>query len=408
MSGQPIHVVSVGQRRLEMKINSLAWLAGSGGTTAGKNYLAATSPDLPAAVKGNSIMKPSFIAIQVGCLLAVVLGVSAVMAVHFDKGPQQSSQSDAKYQADALLENARNEVELLTAQLQVQKATVEESKVTVKGAEDYLMQLSLPMADGAIAPSRLESARAHLDTVKAQLKVKQAEQHVAEVRLKQAQGRLTRILAESRQDTDRDPQTQKQLAIVEGRMHSARRTYELIVEAWQKAGAASDEQQVYLWSRRWFEAERELAQNNKNKAAAIEAHLDRMKNLEMQAKKLHKAGQVPASAIPATEFYRFEAESWLVQARANATAVEQGHKHGDAAHEDWWCAEHGVPEELCSLCSEHKAKEFKAKGDWCDLHDRAKSQCFKCDPSQYRRFAAMYQAKYGKEPPRPPEEEFKK
>ena len=74
----------------------------------------------------------------------------------------------------------------------------------------------------------------------------------------------------------------------------------------------------------------------------------------------------------------------------------------------YWCVEHGIPEEECSLCSAEKAAEFKALGDWCEEHDRAESQCFKCDPSRYDRFAAKYRAKFGKEPPRPPESEFQK
>src|SRR5437867_11639713 len=71
----------------------------------------------------------------------------------------------------------------------------------------------------------------------------------------------------------------------------------------------------------------------------------------------------------------------------------------DAGH-GWWCQEHGVPEEMCSQCmSEADAKKrFKDLGDWCKLHDRAQSQCFKCDPSLYAKFEAMYEAKYGEKP----------
>ena len=89
-------------------------------------------------------------------------------------------------------------------------------------------------------------------------------------------------------------------------------------------------------------------------------------------------------------------------------------KNGEPAkkHElgGWWCAEHGVPEDRCSLClpPEKVDELFKSKGDWCEIHDRAKSQCFKCNPKLYKRFAAMYRAKEGKDPPRPPESEFQK
>ena len=47
-------------------------------------------------------------------------------------------------------------------------------------------------------------------------------------------------------------------------------------------------------------------------------------------------------------------------------------------------------------------------GDWCKLHDRALSQCFKCDPSKYTKYEAMYVAKFGKKPERPGQEEFTK
>ena len=58
------------------------------------------------------------------------------------------------------------------------------------------------------------------------------------------------------------------------------------------------------------------------------------------------------------------------------------------------------------MCSAKVAKAFKAKGDWCEKHDRAKSQCFICDPKLKEKFAAKYRAKYGKEPP-PTEDEEK-
>lgn len=81
---------------------------------------------------------------------------------------------------------------------------------------------------------------------------------------------------------------------------------------------------------------------------------------------------------------------------------KKGHDHGG-----WWCDEHGIPEDVCSMCSAKVAAEFKKKGDWCKEHDRAKSQCFKCDPKLKAKFAAQYRAKYDKEPP-PIEEDEKK
>jgi hypothetical protein len=71
------------------------------------------------------------------------------------------------------------------------------------------------------------------------------------------------------------------------------------------------------------------------------------------------------------------------------------------SHEEWWCNEHGVPEEVCGLCDKKLAARFKAEGDWCKDHDRPESQCFVCHPEYEAKFAAQYEAKYGKQPPKP-------
>ena len=66
-----------------------------------------------------------------------------------------------------------------------------------------------------------------------------------------------------------------------------------------------------------------------------------------------------------------------------------------------WCVEHGVPEDICGLCNAKLAAEYQQKGDWCKAHDRPKSQCFLCNPKLEAQFAAEYEAKYGKKPPKP-------
>lgn len=71
-------------------------------------------------------------------------------------------------------------------------------------------------------------------------------------------------------------------------------------------------------------------------------------------------------------------------------------------HSGWWCVEHGVPEEICGQCNARLAAEFQRKGDWCKEHNRPKSQCFVCDPKLETRFAAQYEARFGKKPPARP------
>lgn len=80
-----------------------------------------------------------------------------------------------------------------------------------------------------------------------------------------------------------------------------------------------------------------------------------------------------------------------------AATASQDQEKGD--HSAWWCAEHGVPEEVCSQCDRKIAAACKKKGDWCKEHDRADSQCFKCHPKLKEKYAAQYRAKYGQEPP---------
>ena len=82
---------------------------------------------------------------------------------------------------------------------------------------------------------------------------------------------------------------------------------------------------------------------------------------------------------------------------AKPAAVDADEHHHDA----WWCADHGVPEEVCGQCDSKLAAEFQRKGDWCDEHDRPDSQCFICNPEQEARFAARFEAKYGKKAPKP-------
>jgi len=86
-------------------------------------------------------------------------------------------------------------------------------------------------------------------------------------------------------------------------------------------------------------------------------------------------------------------------AAAPAEGVEPAGALDD--HSGWWCPEHGVPEEVCTRCDPSLAAEYQQKGDWCEEHNRPKSQCFVCQPELEEKFAAQYEAKFGKKPPKP-------
>jgi hypothetical protein len=73
----------------------------------------------------------------------------------------------------------------------------------------------------------------------------------------------------------------------------------------------------------------------------------------------------------------------------------------DVCAVEGWCTEHGVPEDICAQCNPQVAAEYQKKGDWCKEHNRPESQCFLCNPALEAKFAADYEAKYGKKPPKP-------
>ena len=85
-------------------------------------------------------------------------------------------------------------------------------------------------------------------------------------------------------------------------------------------------------------------------------------------------------------------------AGANSAGVKEVAGH---SHDGWWCDEHGVPEEECAQCNTKLVADFKAKGNWCEKHNRPDTHCFICHPEKQAEYAALYEAKYGKSPPKP-------
>ncbi|MBL8886464.1 MAG: hypothetical protein JNK16_07375 [Phycisphaerales bacterium] len=60
-----------------------------------------------------------------------------------------------------------------------------------------------------------------------------------------------------------------------------------------------------------------------------------------------------------------------------------------AAAEPDWCAEHEIPESICTKCNKKLIADFKKKGDWCKEHDLPESHCALCNPEVKEKFAAM-------------------
>lgn len=45
-----------------------------------------------------------------------------------------------------------------------------------------------------------------------------------------------------------------------------------------------------------------------------------------------------------------------------------------------WCAEHAVPESVCTICNPALINSFKEKNDWCAPHELPESHCRLCNP----------------------------
>jgi len=72
---------------------------------------------------------------------------------------------------------------------------------------------------------------------------------------------------------------------------------------------------IYTWSRRWMEAAQTVDPSKKGRSTAIQAHLDRMKQLETKTAEQRKGGFAAAFEVAQARFYRIEAELWLAEAR---------------------------------------------------------------------------------------------
>lgn len=93
------------------------------------------------------------------------------------------------------------------------------------------------------------------------------------------------------------------------RMEAARRAYQFAWDEFKPFDLSKgDEEKVYRWSRRWMEAERDLASTKAERMAALQGHIDRMKKLEVEVSTIN-GSTIPFQHITATNFYRAEAEN---------------------------------------------------------------------------------------------------
>jgi hypothetical protein len=73
--------------------------------------------------------------------------------------------------------------------------------------------------------------------------------------------------------------------------------------------------EVYRWSRRLLEAQREANPEKASQVAACEGHLERMKKLEFKVVRTRRIGFSNTLEVVGVDYYCKEAEFWLALAR---------------------------------------------------------------------------------------------
>jgi hypothetical protein len=95
---------------------------------------------------------------------------------------------------------------------------------------------------------------------------------------------------------------------------AARRTYEVTWKNYRE-GRRVNPETLYWWSRRWLEADRDLSDKKADQLAAYRSHWERMREWERLVRDLQRANVTTVDEVSAVEFYRAEAEIWLIKAR---------------------------------------------------------------------------------------------
>lgn len=100
-------------------------------------------------------------------------------------------------------------------------------------------------------------------------------------------------------------------ALAAKRIQTAQRTYEFLFDGVRQGwGRSSDPELVYLWSRRWLEAELEAAGTTAARRTAYINHLSRMKEMAGRFEALSLSIGVPPVKKASAEAFVAEAEYW--------------------------------------------------------------------------------------------------
>ena len=111
---------------------------------------------------------------------------------------------------------------------------------------------------------------------------------------------------------DKGPDAPQPSASSEDLVEAARSAYEFHQRLFQNArGPTPDD--LYVWSKRWMVAERDLHPDAGEAAKAVKAHVERMEQLAALAKASHEAGRAHGGDVLAAKYYLTEAKLMLAR-----------------------------------------------------------------------------------------------
>jgi outer membrane protein TolC len=215
-------------------------------------------------------------------------------ALALDKQGAVTEQAVEKARTD--LDAARAAYLRSTGSPEATRASVTAARSAVAAAESRVDRTTQLVQGGYAAQSLLDSARVDLAEAKAALaKVEPRLATMATVRPgplnlpDEPEGKLTtRELIQARRDL-------------------ARSQYDRTVASYQ-AGREIGPDALSVWSRRWMEAEVELAGRKSDRVAAAEAHADRMRVLKDLARARYQAGVAGSDDMAEAQYHYLEAE----------------------------------------------------------------------------------------------------
>jgi hypothetical protein len=134
---------------------------------------------------------------------------------------------------------------------------------------------------------------------------------------------LTAVRAPGQQkDADNPPLPQdprkEEAPLLRVRVTAAQKAYTAAMDGLQQKFRAGEvlltvckPEEVYTWSVRLFNAQRDMADKKEDRLFALENHLKRMKELRQVVIRLHEDGLIRGIDAPAADWYVAEAELWL-------------------------------------------------------------------------------------------------